>query len=303
MTRGMRVRGRVRLRPTGWLILVGAMACVTARVPALGKDSVPLDAARLNGISTYVETYYGRAQSLMVDETVTIQPLRHDLYPEGLARQLSYEVRVEWSAEGGEPHASIVRELVKIGPRPPKPGTEPKCLDPRGVTPEPLEFLLRGRRDRFTFSETGVARVGGRPATMIDYRPLHREPSSITAKDGKKDCIMIDTPSRMAGRVWVDLETSAILRIDEWLIGMTDVSVPRDLISTGRWSPRVSLERADSTIRYQAVRFTDPEETLLLPSGVDTVTVIRANDTQRMRISQTYRNYRRFVTGGRLLEH
>jgi hypothetical protein len=51
------------------------------------------------------------------------------------------------------------------------------------------------------------------------------------------------------------------------------------------------------------VRFTDPEETLLLPNLVDTVTVIRANGIQRLRISQSYRNYRRFVTDGRLLEN
>jgi hypothetical protein len=299
----MREGGRVRRRPTIWLGLGFAAACVVARVPVSGKEPVPVDTTRLNGISAYVESYYGRAQSLMVDETVIIQPLRHDLFPEGLARQLSYEVRVEWSAEGGTPHASIVRELIKIGPRPPKPGTEPKCLDPKGVTPEPLEFLLRGRREKFRFSETGVARIGGRPATMIDYRPVHDEPSSITAKDGKKDCIMIDTPGRIAGRVWVDPQTFAVLRIDEWLLGETEVRVPRDLLAGGQWSSSVSVQRADSTTRYQAVQFTDPEETLLLPTAVDTVTVIRANDTQRLRISQTYRNYRRFVTGGRLVDN
>src|SRR5687768_106069 len=110
MTRGMPDRTRVRLRRAGWLSLGVAVACATARVPALGKNPVPLDTARLNGISAYVESYYGRAQNLMVDETVTIQPLRHDLFPDGLARQVSYEVRVEWNSEGGEPHASVVRE-------------------------------------------------------------------------------------------------------------------------------------------------------------------------------------------------
>ena len=105
------------------------------------------------------------------------------------------------------------------------------------------------------------------------------------------------------GRVWIDPQTSAVLRIDEWLVGMTDVRVPRELISTGRWNPYVSVERADSTIRYQPVKFTDPEETLLLPNIVDTVTVIRASGVQRLRITQSYRNYRRFVTGGRLVEN
>lgn len=293
----------MRLRRAGWLGLAVAVACVAARVPVLGKDPAPLDNTRLNGISSYVESYYGRAQSLMVDETVAIQPLGSDLLPDGLARRLSYEVRVEWNPEGDEPRASVVRQLMKIGSRAPRPGSEPECLDPKGISPEPLAFLLPGRRGRFSFREAGVARLGGRTVTMVDYRPLREEPSSITAKDGKKDCIEIDMPGRTVGRVWVDPETFAVLRIDEWLMGMTDVRVPRQLISAGRWSSHVSVERADSTIRYQAVRFADPEETLLLPNLVDSLTVIRANGVQRLRISQTYRNYRRFVTGGRLVEN
>lgn len=299
----MREGGRVRLRRAGWLGLAVAVACVTPRVPVLGKDPAPFDTTRLDGISAYVESYYGRAQSLMVDETVAIQPLGIDLLPDGLARRLSYELRVEWNPEGDEPRASVVRQLTKIGTRAAKPGSEPECLDPKGISPEPLAFLLPGRRAKFAFSEAGVARLGGRAVTMVDYRPLREEPSSITAKDGKKDCIEIDMPGRTVGRVWVDPQTFAVLRIDEWLLGMTDVRVPRDLVRTGRWTSHVSVERADSTIRYQPVRFTDPQETLLLPNLVDTVTVIRANGIQRLRISQSYRNYRRFVTDGRLLEN
>jgi len=303
MTRGMREGGRVRLRRAGWLGIAVAVACLSARAPLLGKDPAPVDSTRLDGISAYVESYYGRAQSLMVDETVAIQPLGTDLLPDGLARRLSYELRVEWNPDGDEPRATFVRQLMKIGTRAAKPDSEPECLDPKGISPEPLAFLLPGRRGKFVFNEAGVARLGGRAVTMVDYRPLRDEASSITAKDGKKDCIEIDMPGRTAGRVWIDPETSAVLRIDEWLVGMTDVRVPRDLIAKGRWNPYVSVERADSTIRYQPVKFADPEETLLLPNLVDTVTVIRANGVQRLRITQSYRNYRRFVTGGRLVEN
>jgi hypothetical protein len=299
----MRQARRVRLRRAGWMGLGIAVACASARVPALGKDPVPLDAARLNGISAYVESYFGRAQRLMVDETVSIQPLRADLMPEGLPRRLSYELRVEWDPSGDEPRASMVRQLMKVGSRVPKPGSEPECLDPKGVSPEPLAFLLPGKRGRFSFREAGVARIGGRTVTLVDYRPVREEPSSVSAKDGKKDCIEIDMPGRTVGRLWVDPQTSAILRIDEWLKGMTDVRMPRDLLSTGRWSPHLSVDRADSTIRYQPVTFTDPDETLLLPNAIETVTVIRMNGVQRLRITQTYRNYRRFVTGGRLVDN
>jgi len=69
MVRGMREGRPVRLRRTGWLGLAVVVACATARVPVLGKDPTPFDTTRLDGISAYVESYYGRAQSLMVDET------------------------------------------------------------------------------------------------------------------------------------------------------------------------------------------------------------------------------------------
>ena len=46
----------------------------------------------------------------------------------------------------------MVRELLRVGNRPPKPGSEPECLDPKGISPEPLAFLLRDRRHRSCFA-------------------------------------------------------------------------------------------------------------------------------------------------------
>jgi hypothetical protein len=62
------------------------------------------------------------------------------------------------------------------------------------------------------------------------------------------------------------------------------------------------IERADSTIRYQPVRFHDPDETLLLPSSIQTLTVIRNSGAPRMRMTQTFSNYQRFITGGRIVK-
>jgi hypothetical protein len=61
------------------------------------------------------------------------------------------------------------------------------------------------------------------------------------------------------------------------------------------------LERADSSIRYQPVTFTDPDETVLLPSSIRSTTVFRNAPTPRMRVTQTFSNYRRFITGGRVV--
>ena len=94
---------------------------------------------------------------------------------------------------------------------------------------------------------------------VLDYRPATREESTVS---GTKDCIHIDMPGRTQGRVWVDRDTHAVLRLDESIVAVTDVRVPREL-QKGGWGLHVTVERADSTIRYQPVAFSEPDETLL----------------------------------------
>jgi hypothetical protein len=252
--------------------------------------------SRLDRVSDYVEGYFGRAQSLVAEETVTLEHLRSDLTADGLARRLHYEIRVEWSPDGDAP-ASVVRQLLRVGNRPPKPDAKPECLDPKGISPEPLAFLLKDRRERFRFRETGPAKVGGRPAVALEYRPAVRQESTVT---GTRDCISIDMPGRTQGRVWVDPDTNAVLRLDESIVAITDVRIPREL-QKGGWGLHVTVERADSSIRYQPVSFSEPDETLLLPTRIDSVSVIRASGVQRLRVTQTYKNYRRFLTDSRLV--
>ena len=95
----------------------------------------------------YVERYYARAQSIVVEESVAIQPLGLDLRNDGFARRLTYELRVEWNPDAAgddDSPAKVTRQLLTINGRPPKPGQEPECLDPRSTSPEPLAFLLPG---------------------------------------------------------------------------------------------------------------------------------------------------------------
>jgi hypothetical protein len=278
---------------------LGLVAALWPVVPALRAAQRGEHPSRLSRVTAYVEQYYRRTQSLMVDETVALEHLGPDLTASGLARRLTYELRLEWNPDGPEPRASVLRTLLKVGSREPKPGAKPECLDPKGVSPEPLAFLLADRRERFSFREAGTARSGGRQAVLIDFRPALNEEATIT---GDKECISIDMPMRTRGRIWVDASTDAVLRLDEHLVGLTDVRVPRALQSSGGWGPSVTVERSDTSTRYQAVRFADPDETLFLPESVDSLSVIRAAGIQRLRVRQTYRNYRRFLTAGRLLD-
>jgi hypothetical protein len=50
------------------------------------------------------------------------------------------------------------------------------------------------------------------------------------------------------------------------------------------------------------VPFTNPDETLVLPASIDTITIIRNSGSPRLQISQTFGNYRRFVTGSRIVQ-
>jgi hypothetical protein len=67
-----------------------------------------------------------------------------------------------------------------------------------------------------------------------------------------------------------------------------------------RLDPFVVLVRDEITIRYRTVAFSDPDEVLLLPESINTFTMVRGG-LQSTRRSQTFSDYRRFVTGGRVL--
>src|SRR5262245_20878872 len=273
-------------------------AAVALSARAAPGQSVPADTS-VTRVGDYVERYYARAQSVVVDENVTIEPLGLDLRSDGFARRLTYELRVEWNPDVTEDEspAKVTRQLLAINGRPPRPGDEPGCLDPRSTSPEPLAFLLPERREKFIFKAAGLGRVDGRVALMIDYRSVRPEEPKA---EWKEECVSIDLPGRARGRIWADPETAEILRLDEGITGLVDVPVPRKQQRAGG-SPYMTIERADSSIRYRRVPFTDPDETLVLPSSIETVTIVRNSGSPRTRISQAFSNYRRFVTGSRIV--
>jgi hypothetical protein len=257
------------------------------------------DRPLLDRMGSYVESYYARTQSILASESVTLQPLRLDFSFDGFARRLVYDLRFEWDPErtGDEGPARVVRELVSVNGRAPRPDHERDCIDPRSVSPEPLAFLLPDRREKFTFHPGPLDDLDGQRAAVYDYRSIRPEPPKVEWRD---ECVSIELPGRAKGRVWADPETAAILRLDEQLTGMVDIPVPVEQQRKGA-SLYLTVERADMSIRYRPVTFTDPDETVLLPSVVEHIVVFRNAGTPRMRITQRYSNYRRFVTGGRLV--
>jgi len=59
--------------------------------------------------------------------------------------------------------------------------------------------------------------------------------------------------------------------------------------------------REDTTIRYRTVAFSDPDEVLLLPESIDTLSVV-SGGLQSTRRTQTYADYKRFVGDSRVVE-
>ena len=281
--------------PFGAVLLTALWTFDVRLLPWRGQPAPMLDR-----IGDYVAGYYARAQSILALETVTVQPLRRDYGVDGFARRLEYELRLEWdpAVSGDTRRARMVRELVTVNGRPPRRGDEPRCSDPRDISPEPLAFLLPDRRGTFIFHPGAVDRVDDRPAVVYEFRSIRAEPPQVAWRD---ECVSIDLPGRARGRIWADAETAAILRVDEHLVGMVDIPVPREQQRKGA-AAFMTVERADSSIRYRPVTFREPDETVMLPSTVESVIVVRNSGSPRLRITQRYTNYRRFVTAGRVIE-
>ena len=275
------------------LFSLGVLA--TGSVPPASAQSLELETV-LSRAGEYVEQYYTRTQSLLVEETVVLQPLSRNWSFEGFARRLEYELHVEWDPSATEEPARVVRELVRASGPPLGPPDQSDCMDPRTISPEPLAFLLPDRRNAFSFEVAGSTRVDGREAVMLDYRVVAREEPTA---EWTGHCAWVDLSGRTRGRVWADANTFEILRFDEHLVGWVDIPGPRDRrADRPRW---FTFERADSSIRYEPVTFENPDETLMLPARIESMTIVRNSGVPRLRTTKTYDNYRRFVTDSRIV--
>lgn len=283
------------LRVAGGLLVAVAAFLVGLPAVAAGQSADAL----VERIGEYVAGYYARTHSIVAEEHVRVQRLKRDLSLDGFARRLVYELRIGWDPDAGpdEDPATITRWLVRVNDRPAPSDPERECLDPHTVSPAPLAFLLPGRRDRFRFREAGPGHTAGRPAVMLDYAATTPEPPVAEWND---DCVSIDLPGRTRGRVWVDPATFEVLRLDEGIAGIVEIPVPVELQRGG--APReLTLDRVDTTIEYRHVTFTAPAETILLPSRIETMSVFRNGGSPRVLTTQTFENYRRFITGSRIV--
>jgi len=279
-----------------------ALALVALRSGGAAAQPMPLSDV-LARVAARVDQYYRRVQNIICAERVTAQQVDSRMSPEGFARVLDYELRVERDEanDGDGSDAKFVRELKKVNGREPRGNDKPGCFDPNPLTLDPLAFLLASHRDEYSFQLAGTGKGKEANAVIVEFRPLEKGKPEIVEDTKRRDeCFSISLPGATRGRVWIDLGTFDVLRVEERLASRIDVRVPFKMQVNRGLPDTVTVERYDSQIRYKPVAFTDPDETILLPESITTIAIMHGAGSHRTQ--QDFSNYRRFLTRGRLVK-
>lgn len=129
------------------------------------------------------------------------------------------------------------------------------------------------------FRYLGTQRIHGRQTTVIAFTQVPERvkvPGVIRGMDG-------DVPMLQQGLVWVDEETSRILRI------RTDLLMPL---------PQINTTRLTSTVEYSEVRLPGLDEKLWLPRRVELLWTMNARNGGEI---HRYSNYRLYKANVRII--
>jgi len=181
----------------------------------------------------------------------------------------------------------VDRTLLEVNGRAARKNEQPGCTDPKTGTPEPLAFLLARNQQDFRFAFADQA-AGGPPGTRaLDFVQARPERISVKWTD---NCFDAEGGGQI-GRVWYDPGTFDILRIEARLSKPFRVPMPHGV---GALQPSIRVERSEVTIRFDRVKFENPDEVVLLPDSIETLTVFRG--VPSLRTEQKLTNFRRFLS-------
>lgn len=281
--------------------LVTVVSAGPAKVELLRVDLTTL----LHHAGERVAQYFARAQSLVCLEKVSLQKLGMGFSADGPARFVESELRLSWEPTEEDPipaEAKTLRQVLRVNGGKPRKNDWDNCTTPEQQDSEtqPLSILLPKQRDEHTFTVEGVERIDGRDAIVITFREVQKPKVDVSMVEDKEDCISFDVEGGMRGKIWLDVETHDVLRLDRSLIGLVEIPLPRKATRHGGnlfWT----MERWDSTTRFKRVQFQDPEESMVLPVSQSVLQVTRGAGTPRLRTQTQYIAYRRFLTGGRIV--
>lgn len=262
--------------------------------------------ATLQRAGERVEYYFARAQSIVCFETVSLQPLSFGMSGDGPPRTVESELRLSWdpTAETKTPlEAKTLRQVLKVNGHAPRKNDHNNCTAPEQHDSEtqPLSMLLPQQRVEYDFSIVGPARQDGRAAVIVAYKMKARPTVEVSLVNNNENCVSFSIDGGMRGRIWLDAETYDVLRLDQGLGGLVDIKLPWKLARRSPDNGVWTMERLDSTIRFKAIRFSDPDETLILPVSASTLRITRTSGNPRLRTTTEYTQYRRFLTAGRVV--
>jgi hypothetical protein len=287
-------------------MLPGALALALASMTAAGAQAQPNVEELLVRVGERVAEFYERVKNVICVETSTVQRVDFNNSPEGFVRTVESELHVEADNGQAPGEAAIVRRVRKVNGRvPPEKDKKDRagCTDPNPLSSDPLAFLLPAHRSEYQFRTAGIAKDRNRTALLIDFASMDRRsnPELIEDPSGHDDCFDWSGHIASRGRIWVDARNYDVLRVERGLRGPVDVKVPALIQRRHYLASWIVIVRDDVTIRYKTVAFDDPDEVLLLPESIDSFTVVRGG-LESTRRNQTFSDYKRFVTGGRVLQ-
>jgi hypothetical protein len=291
-------------KPLNAVVLAGALALVLATTMAGAQPQPNIDEL-LARVGERVAEFYNRAKNVICIEMSTVQAVDFNHSLVGFARTVESELRIEGDSGQIAGEATILRRVRKVNGRVPRERDKKDragCTDPNPVASEPLAFLLPAHRSEYQFRIAGMTKERNRPALLIDFVSADRRSKSelIEAASGHDDCFDWSGTIASTGRIWVDASTYDVIRVERGLRGPVDVKVPALIQRRYHLASWVVIARDDVTIRYKTVAFKDPDEVLVLPESIDSFTVIRGG-LQSTRRNQTFSDYRRFITGGKVV--
>lgn len=287
--------------------LIVALAAWTADGAGAAQDLPALDVREIVArAGERVADLFGRARSLICTEVASIQRLDSGFGPLGFGRTVESDLRFWWDpadGEGPDTTASVRREVRLVNDRPPRENDPNNCTTPEQQQTEtrPLSMLLPEERREYTFAPAGTERIDGRLAYRVDFEQQQPVSVDVSTVDGREDCISYELDGGLRGRLWIDAETMEVLRLDQHLVGMIDIPLPREVTRSAGSASRWTLERWSTSIRYGRVTFKDPDESLILPLKTTTLRFMRGGGAPRVRTETKYTNYQRFVTGARIV--
>jgi len=285
-------------------MLPAAVAAALA-TPATAATTPPLDEL-LARVGERIAEFYERAQHMICIERSTVQPIDRGMSPQGFARIVESELRVEAAADDVDGAAAFVREVRKVNGRAPRDKDRDDragCTDPTPLSLEPLTLLLPAHRADYEFRFAGLGKDRNRAVFLIDFKSIDSRSSVELIEDpaGHADCFDWSGHVASRGRVWVDATSYDVVRMERGLRAMLDVRVPERIQRKHRLENSIVIEREDTTIRYRTVAFTAPDETLLLPESIESLIIARGGLQSTRRI-QAYSDYRRFLGDARIID-